>query len=146
MRREATASEDAVDVWLKPQVAGPGMKDGRHAELGTEALIVVAELEQRVGRRREQEVEDRLPVLQRQRRDLVGQGEHDVEVVCGQHAFHAFLDPRRLGEGLAFRTVSISAGVVGGPGERTRAGDVHVPAELRGPADLDRAHGRLLRR
>jgi hypothetical protein len=146
MRREATAGDDAVDVWMKPQIASPGVKHGRHAELGTEALLVVAELEQRAGRCREQEVEDRLPVLERERCDLVGQGEHDVEVVRGQHALHAFLDPRCLGEGLAFRTVSISAGVVRGPGERAPVADVDVPAELRGPADLDRAHRGPLRR
>jgi hypothetical protein len=44
---------------MKPQLAGPGMQDGCHAELGTEPLLVLTELEQRAGRCREQQVEDR---------------------------------------------------------------------------------------
>jgi hypothetical protein len=47
---------------MKPQIAGPGMQDGRHAELGAEMLLVLAELQQRAGRRREQKIEDRLAV------------------------------------------------------------------------------------
>jgi hypothetical protein len=31
--REPTAGDDVVDVRMKPKVAGPGMKDGRHTEL-----------------------------------------------------------------------------------------------------------------
>jgi hypothetical protein len=42
--------------------------------------------------------------------------------------------------------MSISARVVRGPGERARVAHVDVPAELRGPAELDRAHGGPLRR
>jgi hypothetical protein len=117
------------------------MKDGRHAELSTEALLVLAELEQCAGRGREQEGEDRLAVPERERDELVGHREHDVEVVRGEHVLHPFIDPRGLGKGLAFRTVAISARVVGGPGERARVADVDMAAEELGPADLDRAHG-----
>jgi len=106
---ESAAGDDGVHVRMDVELARPGRKHHRDAELAAEALRIAPELEQRLGRAGKEDVEDRLARAHRHGAELRRQGEHDVEVVHRREPLDALVDPSRLGERLAFRTMPIAA-------------------------------------
>jgi hypothetical protein len=129
---------------MKSEIPRPRVQHCRHTEHRAQAPFVLTELEQGAGRRGEQQVEENSPVAQRQWAKLMRQREDDVEVVRGQDAFHALLNPRGLSQSLALRAVPVAARVVRGSREPAPIADVHVSAEDGSPADLDGTHRRPL--
>jgi hypothetical protein len=93
---ESAAGDDGVHVRMEMELARPGMKHHRDAELGAEALRITPEGEQGLRRAREEHVEDRLARAPRHGAQLRRQREDDVEVVHGQEALDALVDPARL--------------------------------------------------
>ncbi len=86
-----------------------------------------------------------LRVVEGQRVEFVGQGDHQVEVVGGQKPLQALGQPLGLLEALALGTVSVAAGVIGdGQVAAALAADVHVAAQTGGAAAFDIPHGLML--
>jgi len=109
---EGAAGDDAVDVGVEEQLAGPGVQDHGHAEGAAEA--VAPEGHQGLGGCGHHEVVDEARVGPGEHPQLRRQREDDVEVWHRQHPRLALCDPLVLGVGLTGRTVSVPAGVVDG--------------------------------
>ena len=62
----------------------PGMEHAEEADLGTEVAGITSNFKQRRGTGAEEQIVKQPLVLQNERRELVGQGEDDVEVRHGQ--------------------------------------------------------------
>jgi len=130
---------------MQRQLAGPGVQHRRDAELCAQPLGIAPELEQRLGRCREQYVEDRPWVSPQHGSQRRRQGEDYVEVVGGQDAREPARDPSRLRQRLAFWTMPVTARVVGGLGPAARQAHVQMPAQHGRAAALDGAqHGVLI--
>ena len=71
----------------------PRVQHGDEADLGAEALGVGGDLEQRLRGGAEQDVVDRLLVLQGDRGELGGAGEDDVEVGDWEQVSASVFDP-----------------------------------------------------
>src|SRR5262249_29335640 len=137
--REPARGDDAVDVGMELEIAGPRVEDGSHAELGAEAVRVAPEREERLCGGAEEEREDESPVCVGQGAQGGGEREDDMEVVDVEDPRHPLADPARLGEALTFRAVAIATRVIRGAFEAARRAHVDVAAEGRRPTDGDRA-------
>jgi hypothetical protein len=144
VERDATAGDDAMQVGVELQVAGPGVQHGRDAGDGAETGGVAPQGEERPGSGAEQNCEDQPSVAEGERAQGGRQGEDDVEVVGVEDARHAPLDPARLAQALALGAVTVTAGVVGRALVAAGRAGVEVSAEGWGAADLDGANDRAL--
>jgi hypothetical protein len=140
IRVEAAARDDAVQVRMKFELAGPGVQHGRDAGLCPEALVVAGEFEKRLAHRVEEQVVEGARVRPGQRTQFGGHREDHVEMLGREDALLPRLDPHGLLRRMALRAVAITARVVGRLREAARPADVEVPAEHRRPAGLDVAH------
>ena len=109
---QAAARDDAVQMGMELKILSPGMQQREAAELGAEMLGVSSERQQRFGSGPEQHPVNDSAILQRQRCQLVREGEYDMEVLHIQNLTLARLEPRRTRRPLTLRTVPIPAGVV----------------------------------
>jgi hypothetical protein len=89
------------------------MQDGGEPDERAESFRVPAELEQCPGGGLEEQVVDPAGISPGQSAEFAGQGEDHMEIVGGQDTLFALFEPPGLVQGLAFRTMPISAGVVG---------------------------------
>lgn len=105
--REATAGDDAVDVRMVRKRAGPGVQDRGDAGQAAEPLGVGSELDEGLGSGDEHHVVNADRITQGQGIEFLRDGEHDVEVVCGQDALASRLDPRGLLERLALGAMTM---------------------------------------
>lgn len=94
--REATAGHNAVDVGMEPKVARPRVQDARDPEFGAEPPAIAPELEERLCRCGEEDVEDRLAVDEREAVELGRDREDDVECMGRENALHPAVDPACL--------------------------------------------------
>jgi len=135
-----------MDVWVMHERLSPRVQHAQKADLGTQALRVGCDLQQRVGHAAEQQVVEGALVLQHEFGELVRYGEHDVEVVQRDQ----FAGPRRHPAvaclRLALGTVAIAAGVEGKAEilSALRAA-VAVATERGRTAALDGSHDFMLR-
>src|SRR5713101_2036815 len=96
-----------MQVRMMHQGGSPRMEDGEEADLRAEMVGVGGDGPERLRHRlKEDPVHDPF-VLTGDGGDLVRDGEHDVEIVDGQAFGFAALDPRRAGQGLTRRTMSM---------------------------------------
>jgi len=112
---KATAGDHAVDVGMMLKGLAPGVQHGKEAEFGSQVLRVRCDLAESLRGGAEQKGVEELLVLQRESRDLLRDGEHDVEVLDGEDLLLAVGEPFGAGQFLALGTVSVPAGVVGDP-------------------------------
>src|ERR1700674_3549750 len=134
-----------MQVRMMHQGGSPGMEDGEEADLSAEMFGVGGDGPERLRHRLKEDPVNDPFVLKGDGGDLVRDGEHDVEIVDGQEFSFAALDPRRAGQGLTRRTMSIAAAVV--PHARVSAAVAlfDMPTEGGGPAPLNGAHDAPLR-
>jgi hypothetical protein len=138
------------------QILSPGMQHAQETDLRAQMLWIgprsgpmprqaVSRLggddTQCLRRCPEQDVVDDGLVLERDDLDLLGNGEHNVEVGHVEQFRVTVLEPLSPCETLAFRTVSISARVVRHTLMVAIIASFDVPAESGGAATLDRVHG-----
>src|SRR5439155_1395884 len=79
VEREAPTRDDAVEVGMELEVAGPGVQHGGHAEACPQPGGIAADGEERLRGGAEQQREEPSAVAQDQRAERGGQGEDDVE-------------------------------------------------------------------
>jgi hypothetical protein len=127
------------------EVLVPGVQNCGEADLGLQALIVPGQLQQGPGRGLKQQIVDEFRVASGQRLEVVGQGDHQVEVPGGQEPLPALGQPPGLLEALALGTVAVAAGVIGdGQVAAALAAHVQVAAQAGGAALFDIPHGLAL--
>jgi hypothetical protein len=137
---EAPTRKAAVEVGMEGEFAGPGVQHEGEADLGPEVVGVAAQIDQRVGRRREQEIEDERFVPPRQGAQFGGQCEDRMEVVRREQALRTLRHPLVLGGPRTRRTEPAQAGVVERDLAATGLALVEVAAQRLGAAVFDGPH------
>lgn len=101
--------DEAVDMRVSEQVLAPGMQDGEESDLGAQVLGIGGHLEKGFRTSAEQEVIEDLFVLQHQWRELMRQGEDNVDIGDRQEFILASGDPLVASSALTLGTVPIAA-------------------------------------
>ena len=130
-----------MNVRMVRQILSPGVQHAQEADFRTQMLWIGGDDAQRFRRRPEQDIVDDGLVLERDDLDLLGHREHHVEVGHVEQFRLAVLKPLSLCETLAFRTVAISARVVGHTLMTAITAPLDMTAESGSAATLDRDHG-----
>lgn len=110
---ETAGRDDAVDVGVMEEVLRPGMEEGGEANVGAEMTRVGSDLEEGLGGGMEQEVVEKSGISKEEQAEGIGKGEDHVEMGYGEDAGERAINPLSALAPLAFRAVSIPAGVVG---------------------------------
>jgi hypothetical protein len=97
---------------MKVQILSPTVQHGEEAQFHTQALGVPGNSQQRFGGDAEQQVVERLFVVEGDRGHLLGQREDHVEIHGRQQFGAPLLEPFVAGRALALRTMAVSAGAV----------------------------------
>jgi len=134
----APCCDDHVDVGVKAHVAAPGVEDGHVAHRRPQVLGVGGELPYRLAGSPEEQLVELARVLQHQRIELCGDGEHGMEVFHIQHILLPLSYPLLLSHRLALGAVAVPAGVVGLAGVPAIRTDVGMPSQGLGAAFHDR--------
>ena len=120
------------------EVGTPCVQDGEEPDLGSEPLRIGGNFDQSLGCGLEQQIEEASGSGERQRIQLVGHGEHDMEVVGVEQVALLRLDPTPAGLRLALRATTRSAGVIGEGRFKLAVGTlVLMSAQSPGTATLD---------
>jgi hypothetical protein len=82
--RQAAGSQDAMGMRVELQSLVPGMQHTEEVDLRAQMTWVTGHFEQRLGTGVKQQVENRLFVLQGQRRQLARQSEYGMHIACRQ--------------------------------------------------------------
>ena len=126
-----------MQVGVMKQVLPPGVEDGEEADMGTEMLWIGGDGDQRFGGGAKEHVVDSFLVLQGNASELVGESEHDVEILYRQQFVFALLEPAGVVEPLALGTVAVAAGIVGDAGVSALAALFDVATQLGGAAGFN---------
>lgn len=107
---EPSGGDDAVNVWVEAEIAGPGVKDRGDSERGAEARA--AELKERATGSGKKGIEEHFATVERQRAELARQGEDDMKVLDRKRARLARCKPALRRQRLALGTVAVAARVI----------------------------------
>ena len=129
---------------MVPQGLAPGVQHGDEADIGAEMLRVGRDGLEGSGGGSEQQTVDFALVLQRQRRQLRGQGEDDVEIGDRQQILAAIFQPLGALVRLALRAVAIAARVVRYAHLTTGIAGIDVAAKLGGATGCEIVEDTLL--
>src|SRR6201984_1178467 len=80
VRRHTACGQHTINMRVNLQSLIPRVQDAEEADLRAQMTWVAGHFEQRLRTGMKQQVEDHLLVLQSQRRQFTGQGEHRVDV------------------------------------------------------------------
>ena len=123
------------------QILSPGVQHAQETDLRAQMLWIGGDDAQCLRRCPEQDVVDDGLVLEGDDLDLLGHGEHDVEVGHVEQFRLPVLEPLSACETLAFRAVTVSARVVRHTLMAAIIAPLDVAAESGGAATFDRVHG-----
>ena len=129
--RQATGGYDAVDVRMVLEPLAPGMEDHQPTDVGTKALGIRRDLEQRFGGGVKSEVVHHALVGQRETRERLRHREDDVHVPDGQELLRTRGHPGVAGGREALGTMAIPTAVVREGRLRTLIAAIAVSAECR---------------
>jgi hypothetical protein len=126
-----------VDVRVVHEVLSPGVEDGEKGDFTAEIFFIAGKTLERLGDRLEQNRIERLFIPERECVEFFGNGKDDMEVMHGQKVPCSQLDPTGPQQGLTFRAMPVSAGVIGDTLVIAVVAAVDVAAQSRGPARHD---------
>jgi hypothetical protein len=134
-----------VQVRVVHQVLTPGVQHGQQADLcGAQVPGIGGDFRQRFAGRLEEHPVELAFVLKRQRRDLRGQREDDVEIRDRQQFRFPLREPRGAGHRLTLGTMAVAARVVRDFAVVAVVARPDMPAHHRGAARLNvRKHSLL---
>jgi hypothetical protein len=141
---DSSAGDDAVHVGVMEQDLAPGVKDGKKADVRTEMLGICGDGEQGLRGGMEEQAVAQTLVLQRDRRQFVGEREDDVEVRDVEELALAGREPFGSRRSPTLGTVSVATGVVGDLFVATGVAAKLVAAERSRPAERELAKYALL--
>ncbi len=140
IRSQSASRYDTMDVGMELQVLTPGMQDAEETDPYAESLGIGGNFHQRIGHAAKQQGIECGRVLEEEWVELVGDGEHDVEVGCGQEFGFPGLEPTSSGLGLTLWTMAVATGVERDSGFAPTLGTpVDVTAHRSGTTVHDRA-------
>ena len=122
------------------KILPPGVQDGEESDLYPQTFGIGSDGGQGFGRGSEQNAVDEIFVLVSNGRDLFGDREDNVEIVCRENFGLSFFDPRCTSKRLALWTVAVTAAVVAGPLVMTAVAPFEMAAEGGSATHLDRGH------
>jgi len=125
---------------MMKQILSPGMEDGKETDLGAEVSVITGDSQQSLGGATEQNAVNRFGVIQGNDRRLGRDGENHVEVLDRQEFGLPVLQPFCPGQILAFRAVTVAAGVIRDAKVLAVAASIDMTAKRCRSADLDGAH------
>ena len=132
VQAQTASGDDAVNVWVIPELLIPGMEHGDEA--GSRPQVLSAHLDHGLTNRSKQERKRSARVAPEERNETVRDGEDLMEIGNRDQILHLGLDPEGLIQTLTLGTVTIATGVV----ERTFASTVitslQTPAQSAGAA------------
>ena len=111
--RKPSAGNDAVDMGMEQEILPPRMETAKEADIGAQVFRIMRDFQERLRHGLEEKVVEFELVLEYKGLKFVRQREYDVEITGWQKLPLARRDPPLTSLILAFRTVSISARVVG---------------------------------
>jgi hypothetical protein len=110
--RDSATGNDAVEMWMMMKVLSPGMQHCQKADPGAEVPWVGGDLQQGFRSGTEENAVNQPLVLERQRRDQLGQREDYVEVLDRQQLSRTLFEPSRSGLPVALWAMAIAARAV----------------------------------
>jgi hypothetical protein len=125
---------------MMPQSLTPSVQHGQEANLGAQVFRVSGYRAQGLGGGGEEQVVNNSLVLQRQRRKLLWQGKHHMEILHWQEVSQARFEPAGFRQRLTLRAMTIATRVVRDALVTTGVTLVHMTAEHAGTTDFNRAH------
>jgi len=132
---EAAGGDHDVEVDVGGELLVPCVQDSGAPGQGVEPWPSLGELEQGLGGGLEEQVVKEPLVALDQGAELVRQGEHHMEVSCGQESLAAFGDPADFLQILTLGAMTVSAGVESqAPVAALVFTGFQVPSECGGPA------------
>ena len=117
------------------------MQNTNDAYFCTEMLRVVGKLKERLGNRAKKKIIHDLPVHGDEGIQFRRNGENHMEILKGKKIFVTGLDPSFLGQDLAFRTVTVPAGVIRYLQMAAVVALVLVTAQSGSSTEFDGTHG-----
>lgn len=137
---EAASGNDAVQVGMVKERAGPGVKDGEEADACSEPVGIAGDRQESLGGHAEEDVVDDAPVPQCDLGDSLGNGEDHVEVGHGQKLALAGFEPLLALRAEALGAVAVPAGVVRDDLARAAIASIDMAAEGGSTTRGDVAH------
>ena len=111
IRRQASGSDNTVDMRVMLKLLVPGMKDAEETDLGAQMTGIRSDFQQRFGARPEQQTVDDLFVLQGQWRQFVRDCENDMGIARGKQFRAPRVQPALARIALAPGAMPVSARV-----------------------------------
>jgi hypothetical protein len=141
IKRESTAGDKAVDMKMIGKLLRPGMKDTDEPDLTLDfPLRITGKCLQCLAHSRKQVVQHAFWVTQYNGIQFMRNGENHMKIIAGQQIGLSIIELFLFYHGLAFRTVSVSAGVIGDSFITAFVALFDMPSELSGSANLDFVH------
>jgi len=140
IRRKSTPRDNTVNVRMIHKILSPGMQNTNDAYFCAEMFRVMGEFHQRLGNGAEKKIVHDLPVHRYQGIQFRGNCEDHMKILNGQKVLTASLDPLFLGQGLAFGTMPVPAGVIRYLQMSAVVALVLMTAQGSGSAELDGVH------
>lgn len=113
VRGKSSGRDQAVHVGMVHQGLPPGVQDGGEPNFGAKMAGISGSGQQRSGSATKQQPVKLVFILQGKRTELMRKSEHDMEVPGIQQVFGLLIQPIGLPGCLAFRAVTVTAGVIG---------------------------------
>jgi hypothetical protein len=111
--RQASPGDNAVEVGVEEKRLGPGVQNGGEPDLGAQTLGIEGDLLEGVRHAREKEAVHSGRIGEEERREFLGNGENDMEVLHREKIRLSGLNPAGFVKALTLGTMAIPAGVVG---------------------------------
>jgi len=125
-----------MDMGMKGKVLSPGMQDGNHASISMHP----GEKKRRQGTpdRLKQQIIHQGVILQKESVESVGDGKHHMEIGHREQIPDSFRYPDLALNILAFRTMTVAAGVIRDADMAAFIAPVFMPTQYHGAATTDR--------
>jgi hypothetical protein len=137
VRREPARGNHTVNVGMQEQVLTPGMQDGDDTDLSSQVFGIGCDFQQGLCAGGEPQIVKQTRVFQGEHIELVGHGEHDMEIAGSQEFALSGHPPALAGLCLALGAVPVSARVIGDGAITARQASMAMAAEGSGAAALN---------
>jgi len=143
-RVDSPCCDDIMHMGMGPQFTSPGVEDAVKPDGGTQALGIMAKVQESLGGMFKQQIVHHLPVIAAQGVELMRQGKDTVVVGRRQEFVNPCFHPFLPGNIITAGTVAVPAGVVSFLQVAAGVADFPVGAELAAPAVFNVEHDLVL--
>jgi hypothetical protein len=137
---EPSAGDDAVQVGVKAEVAGPRVQDAGNAKEGAQPFGIATQCDQRLRRGEKEQAVNGPSIEFGELAELAGQRENHVEVVGRQDALPSLSQPSRLCQRLALGAMTVATRVIRRLSKTAVCAHVDMPTQSDCATELDGPH------